>query len=87
MCLSAATGAIAKCQILLQSLDLSRNKIGPKAASNLGYALSCNSLISTLQLDQNDIGPTGGVGLAQGLVSYTLTSLSIAKNNIGDQGG
>ena len=57
--------AIEKCEILLQSLDLSQNKIGPKAATALGYALSCNSLLSTLHLGHNEIGPDGCVSFAQ----------------------
>ena len=57
--------AIEKCEILLQSLDLSQNRIGPKAATALGYALSCNSLLSTLHLGHNEIGPDGCVSFAQ----------------------
>jgi len=62
MCMARA---IEKCKILLQSLDLSQNTIGPKAATALGYALSCNSLLSTLHLGQNEIGPDGCIGFAQ----------------------
>ena len=63
-CISTAIG---KCQILLQTLDLSNNKLGAKAATALGFALSCNSVLSTLQLEYNDIGIQGGVAIAQGL--------------------
>ena len=57
--------SIQKCEILLQSLDLSQNKIGPKASTALGHALSCNSLLSTLHLGDNEMGPDGCIGLAQ----------------------
>ena len=78
--------AIENCQILLQTLDLSHNKIGHRAALALGQALSCNSLLSALHLEANEIGPAGGDALARGLTSRSLTFLSLGRNDLGDPG-
>jgi Ran GTPase-activating protein (RanGAP) involved in mRNA processing and transport len=83
---SSMAQAIQKCQIMLQVLDLSYNKIGAKAATSLGQALSANSLLSTLQLDHNELGPLGGEGIAQGLLSKSLTTLTLGNNSLGDAG-
>jgi len=83
---SSIAQAIQKCQIMLQVLDLSYNKIGAKAATSLGQALSANSLLSTLQLDHNELGPLGGAGIAQGLLSKSLTTLTLGNNSLGDAG-
>jgi len=86
------TGAVRMSQairsglLLLQSLDLSNNQIGPQAASNLGDALSHNSLLCVLHLDKNEIGPEGGVALSRGIESRSLTHLSLSYNNLHDRG-
>uniref|UniRef100_A0A7S0W5W3 Uncharacterized protein n=1 Tax=Hemiselmis tepida TaxID=464990 RepID=A0A7S0W5W3_9CRYP len=73
-------------KLLLQSLDLSSNKVSDKAASLLGDALAHNSLLQTLHLDRNEITQEACIALSHGMLSRSLSVLTLSVNGIRDGG-
>ena len=70
----------------LQTLDIQYNSIYEDGAKALAVALKCCSFLHTLKIDGNGIGKEGMKALAEGLQNNNLFSLSIANNNISDDG-
>jgi hypothetical protein len=71
---------------LLNSLDLSGNKICQVGASTIGAALADNESLLSLNLGLNHIGDKGGVGLLQGIKqNRTLRHINISANKLGSE--
>jgi Ran GTPase-activating protein (RanGAP) involved in mRNA processing and transport len=73
--------------IMLQELNLSRNRITGKGLAQIAYALSRNRSIKKLSLGQNELEDEGLDVLAASLVqNITLEELSLQFNNINNHG-
>ncbi|KAK3281841.1 hypothetical protein CYMTET_10391 [Cymbomonas tetramitiformis] len=96
--INALTDALAF-NTSLNTVDLSRNRIGDEGAKALAVALTpnaegvFNTSLNTLDLSNNDIGPEGAKALAValtpnavGVFNGSLNTLTLTGNRIGPEG-
>ena len=76
----------------LTSLSLSQNPLGDEGVEVLAQGIKANKTLKTLDLSMPhmysfQIGPRGATAIADALsASASVTSLSLARNNLGDDG-
>eukprot|EP00736_Rhodelphis_marinus_P014331 Rmarinus@m.21096 len=70
----------------LEYINLAENELGPDAALDLANVLQFNKRIKVLCLDDNRLGDKGVATLAEVLPTCALTHLSLASNDITDDG-
>jgi Ran GTPase-activating protein (RanGAP) involved in mRNA processing and transport len=90
-----AIGAAAECRVLgdalcctrsLESINLSRNRLGEAEGSVLCKAICCNIMLSSVHVDlsQNSLRDAGCRAMAEGLTTSTsMRSLNVSENGFG----
>jgi len=74
-------------EVLLSSLDLSKNNLGVASAAFVSSALQTNTVLTALNLNNNALRVEGATMLARGLAhNSTLVSLGVSWNRLGPEG-